>query len=246
MLGQDMPEILQHFLPYDAMASRALPGIQPLNLRDWLIRDEAFGGQMAARDHLLRAARPDVVAMDARAGSAADELLTMVLDLAYPGSGAQVERPDGVQVLIDRNDPLGTLGRLVQEDLCILQKSGDEHVLTGAVLCFPASWMLSQKFMRPLVAIHAPVAGYDAAIAARVQRMFDGVQPNKPLWRFNALWYKDPTLHQPVDAHAPRLSADEDQMAYLRSERQCILRLPVSRAVIFSIHTYVLPRAAVE
>ncbi|MCY4290646.1 MAG: DUF3445 domain-containing protein, partial [Roseovarius sp.] len=27
---------------------------------------------------------------------------------------------------------------------------------------------------------------------------------------------------------------------YLRSERQCILRMPKTRACIFSIHTYVL------
>ena len=32
---------------------------------------------------------------------------------------------------------------------------------------------------------------------------------------------------------------------FLRSERQCILRLPQSGAVVFSIHTYVLARADV-
>ncbi len=240
-----MQPILQTTLPYDAMAPRVLPGIQPLEMQDWLLRDDAFDAQMAARDHLLHTARPDVLAMDAGARAAADELLDLVLELAYPASGDKVARPDGVKITINRDDPLGTLGRLVQEDLCILQKTGDEHVLTGAVLCFPASWMLSQKFMRSLIDIHAPVEGYDKGIAARVQRMFDGVQPDRPLWRFNALWYQDPTLHQPRDAHAPRLKTHEDRMGYLRSERQCILRLRKSRAVIFSIHTYVLPRAAV-
>jgi Haem-dependent oxidative N-demethylase, alpha subunit-like len=238
-----MREVFQRSLPYDVMDTRALPGIQPLDLNDWLIRDEAYDAQMAVRDHLLRAARPDVLAMDDGARAAAGELLDLVLGLAYPGAGAAVTRADGVRVAIDRGDPLGTLGRLVQEDLCILQKIGPEHVLTGAVVCFPASWLLADKFMCPLIGIHAPVEGYDDSVAARVQRMFDGVQPGRPLWRFNALWYDDPALHQPRGAHPVR--GNEHQAPYLRSERQSILRLPQSGAVIFSIHTYLLRRADV-
>ncbi len=244
--GRNMSKILQHALPYDITAPRSLPGIQPMQLEDWLTTDDAFAGQMAARDHLLSKARNDVLAMDAMALPAAQELLDLVLGLAYEGADDQVTRADGVRVDIDRDDPLGTLGRLIQEDLCILQKIGDEHVLTGAVLCFPASWMLSEKFMAPLIGIHEPVDGYDASIAARVQRLFDGVQPGRPLWRFNALWYDDPELHQPRSASARRHEEEPDNAPYLRSERQCILRLPQTRAVIFSIHTFVLPRNAVS
>ena len=133
----------------------------------------------------------------------------------------------------------------MQEDLCILQKCGDEHVLTGAVLCFPASWTLSEKFMRPLIGIHDPVAEYDARLATRVQRLFDGVQVGRPLWRFNALWYSDPALHQPRSSSARREAHSAEEGAYLRSERQCILRLPRTNAVIFSIHSFVLKRADV-
>ena len=239
-----MVHVLQNSLPYDVSAPRPLPGIQPLRMQDWLIFDEAFAGQMAERDRLLRVARDDVLAMDSGAREAAGELLDLVLELKYPGAGVQVTRGDGECVAIDRNDPLGTLGRLVQEDLCILQKVGDQHVLTGAVLCFPASWTLSQKFMAPLTGIHAPVADYDAGIAARVQRMFDGVKPDRPLWRFNALWYSDPMLYQPRKADDPRDEMAAQTADYLRSERQCILRLPRTGAVVFSIHTYVVPRTA--
>lgn len=240
-----MSEILQHSLPYDPMAPRALPGILPLEPQDWLIRDEAFAGQMAERDRLLHDRRAEVLAMDETARPAAQELLDLVLGLAYPGAGSRVTRPDGVMVAIDRDDPLGTLGRLIQEDLCILQKTGDVHVMTGAVLCFPASWTLAEKFMAPLVGIHASVHTYDASIAARVQRLFDGVQPARPLWRFNALWYDRPDLFQPRSINDPEVTNDEINAPYLRSERQSILRLPQTAAVIFSIHTYVLARAAV-
>lgn len=240
-----MTAILQKTLPYDVTAERRLPGIQPLALRDWLIRDDAFDRQMAHRDRLLAERRDAVVVMDETARDAALELLDLVLDTAYPGAGDPAARPDGAEVPIDRDDPMGTLGRLVQEDFCILQKQGDEHVLTAAVLCFPASWMLSEKFMRPLTIIHVPVDQYDADIAARVQRLFDGVQPGRPLWRFNALWYTDPELHQPRSENDRRQERGSGSADFLRSERQSVLRLPRTGAVVFSIHTFVLARGDV-
>lgn len=241
-----MIQPLQSSLPYDPFTKPRLPGVQPLDMDDWLIRDDAFAGQMALRDQLLAERRDMVIALDDSAREAAEELLDLVLGLAYPGAGTTVTRPDGAEITVDRTDPLGTLGRLVQEDLCLMQKHGDEHVLTGAVLCFPASWMLAEKVMRPLLRIHQPVEPYDENIAARVQRLFDGVRPGRPLWRFNALWYENPTLFQPR-SEADRRPGRRAQIApFFRSERQSILRLPQSGAVVFSIHTFMVPRDRIE
>lgn len=241
-----MATILQRSIPYDPLVPRQLPGIAPFTLADWLQRDDAFAGQMALRDRLLAERRDDVLMLDESARPAAVELLDLVLTLAYGGAVDIVDRPDGVTVAVDRTDPMGTLGRLVQEDLCILQKTGDEHVLTGAVLCFPASWTLSEKFMRPLVGIHDPVTPYDEGIAKRVQRLFDGIKADRPLWRFNALWYETADLHQPRRENARRTPVDPSSAPFLRSERQCLVRLPSTGAVVFSIHTYVLSRDAIE
>ncbi|MGX0876286.1 hypothetical protein ACSSV4_000961 [Roseovarius sp. MBR-154] len=240
-----MTEILQQRLPYDVEAKRPLPGIAPLDMAEWLLVDEAFGAQMAERARLLRERRDDVLAVTEEASPAMAELLQYVLDwLAENGAGyvisaKVVRRPDGVSVPIDRDDPMGTLGHLVQEDLCLLEKRGEEHVLTAAVLCFPASWRLAEKIGRPLTAIHVPVPSYDDRIARRVQRLFDGVRPGRPLWRFNALSYAEATLHQPRRRAQPREAAT---LPYLRSERQCVLRLPETRACVFSIHSYVIAR----
>jgi hypothetical protein len=54
------------------------------------------------------------------------------------------------------------------------------------------------------------------------------------------LRYVDPTLHQPRPKMAPRAHLDGQDFRYIRSERQCVLRLPKTDAVVFSIHTYVL------
>ncbi len=232
--------ILQTSIPYDPLTPRPLPGIQPASMDDWLHCDDAFSGQMQRREVLLRERRSDVLALDSAAEPAAQELLELVLHQVYPGCTDQATRPDGQVVEIDRTRPLDTLCHLVQEDFCILQKHGDQHVLTGAILCFPASWCLSEKFMRPLIDIHIPVSGYDANIARRVQRLFDGIRPGRPLWRFNALWYEDAELHQPRSANDRREVRDPGAARFLRSERQTLLRLPETRAVVFSIHTYVL------
>ena len=217
-------------------------------MADWLIFDEAYAGQMALRDRLIKEARASVFAQLAGAEEAASEVLAMVLahlPRGFDRSGRTVARPDGFTVDLDADPPLITAARLVQEDLCILQKpeGSDEHVLTSAVLCFPASWTLAEKIGRPLAAIHGPVEDYDPGMATRVQRMFDAIRVETPLWRQNALLYASPDLYQPRAEADPR---DERHLEtpYLRSERQCLLRLPRTKDVLFSIHTYVIPVTA--
>ena len=238
--------ILQTRIPHDFGIHRPLPNVAPLSMNDWLLADEAFAAQMAERERLIAGQRDAVIAMDEGARAAAEELLQTVLGVlpgAFRREDSRVIRPDGVAVGIDTSDPMATLGRLVQEDLCLLEKrDGAEHLLTGAVLCFPAGWRLAQKYMRPLSEIHSPIPEYDAAIAARVQRLFDGVRPDRPLVRWNRLWHDDPALFQPGPRQHDTDRAEPRTAPYFRSERQCLVRLPETGAVAFSIHTYVVAR----
>ena len=218
--------------------------MNPLNLRQWLIVDEVFGEQMAYRDHLVENHLPDVFACMDTAAAAAAELQDMVVEAAsrIPGFLRKrnlVTRPDGVSVRLDAQHPLLTIGRLVQEDFCILQKSAAEHVLTAAILCFPASWSLDEKFGRPLTSIHRPVAGYDDRVARGVQRVFDALVPERPLWRANNLVYDDPDLFQPRSENARRPKPGRGK-TWLRVELQTLRKLPASKAVVFGIHTWVV------
>ena len=237
--------IFQKKIPYDLSKKRPLPAIAPLEPDQWLIVDDAYGAQMAERERLLSAKREAVIALDHAALDPAQELLNEVVFFLkklsnFTKNEGTVTCPDGRTVFIDRNDPLATLGRLVQNDFCILQKEHKEHLLTGAVLCFPASWSLAEKFMRPLTVIHEPVAPYKADIAKRVQRLFDGIKVDRPLWRFNALYYATPELFQPKHENDKRSIPEKDQARYFRSERQTIIRLPQTGAVVFGIHTFIL------
>ncbi len=233
-----MANILQNALPQGQTGHASLPGVAPCAPDDWLRIDEAYGGQMAYKAELLANRPAAVLWCDPAALEAAQEVLSEALAL-LPGLGfnvgaQQVTCPDGRVVKLDRTKPLRTLGHLVQEDICILQKHGREHVLTGAVLCFPANWRLAEKVGQPLIGIHDTVEEYDAGIASRVQRLFDGVRVGRPLWRYNRLTYADPDLHQ------PRRIADDRPRDFVRSERQCIVRMKQSDAVVFSIHTWVV------
>ncbi len=238
--------ILQSRLPEDQRAAAAarLPAMQALRPGDWLRIDDAHAAQLALKRTLLATRRDAVLRLLPGAEAAADELLEAVLDALalHPDAtltGDALRVRGGEEVVPDRADPLGTLARLVQEDFCILQKTGEEHVLTAALLCFPASWTLAEKIGRPLRRIHAPVAPYDEGIATRVQRLFDGVRPGRPLWRANLLGYDLPDLYQPHSEAAPRKPRSAAP-PWLRSERQCVLRLPRSGAEVFSIHTTVI------
>ena len=240
-----MPEILQKCIPYDVSTKKNLPGIAPLAADGWLIEDEAFNDQMGERDRLISVMPERVFADSGAAPEAKQEVLDEVLGIlrsrsSYKVNPREVIRPDGVIVPLG-GDPLLNAARLVQEDLCLHEKRGDEHVLTAAVLCFPASWTLAEKVGRPLSGVHATVDEYNADIVKRVQRLFDGIQAGRPVWRFNLLQYVQPDLFQPRTETDAR-SADEHygSGAYTRTEHQALVRMPKSGAVLFAIHTYIL------
>ncbi len=243
-----MSAILQDRLsvaPWMAAHTLRLPGTQPIDPADWLMRDEAFAAQMAYRDRLIAERPGEVHAITAGCAPAAEELRALVLAhlAAAPGyarEGCELRRPDGVAVPLD-GPPLLVAGRLVQEDLCILEKpeGAGEHVLTGAILCFPSNWTLAQKMGHGLARIHLPVDAYDETVARRVQRLFDLIRPEAPLMRANLLLYGADDLfnaRREFERHAPEPGAAR----YVRVERQVLLRLPQTGAVVFSIHTHMV------
>ena len=232
--------ILQNSIPYEWQKVTKLPGVMPLNPQEWIIFDDAYNGQMAEREILLNS-KHDVIAIDKNSEAAAFELLNAVLQFLSKADGFEVSEKQVITrdhrlVKIDYNQPLLTCGILVQNDFCLLQKIDGEHVLSAAVLCFPANWRLNEKFMKPLFSIHRNVPEYSLEIAKRVDRIFDGIHVGQPMWRFNVLEYSDAALYQPY-----RLNS-EYKPCYTRSERQTFVKLPDTGAVVFGIHTFVIKK----
>ena len=239
-----LPAHLPHAPWLDPAAGR-LPGVQPLAPDDWLIRDEVFALQMALRDRLIAERVTEVHACLPSALPAARECLDAVLgalrqDPSYTFGDASVTRPDGATVPIDRDRPLLTVGRLQQADVCLMEAEPEGHVLTGAILCFPAHWTLAEKIGRPLSRIHGPVHEYDAGLEKRVQRLFDAMRPDQVLWRANAILHSDPALFTPSREGARPVACTRETARYVRSERQTLRRLPATGVVVFTIHTYMI------
>ncbi|MEO0665586.1 MAG: DUF3445 domain-containing protein [Pseudomonadota bacterium] len=225
--------VLQKSVPYPALTARALPSLQVLDPADWLLYDEVEAEQCALREALLASDRDAVLARMAGSEAAEAEALEMI--------GAHLRDIHGRALrLFQLEDLAGT----IQEDVVILQPGPQGHVMVAALLCFPASWMLSEKIGRAMAQIHDPVEEISPRMDRQIERIFVGLRPDRPLWRWNQLWYHAPDLFQPRSVHdkRPRPDGDGD---YLRTERQCLLRMPRTGAVMFTIHTFVVARADV-
>ncbi|QDC11593.1 DUF3445 domain-containing protein [Oceanicola sp. D3] len=241
--------ILQERLGALPPAFGRLPGAAPLDMERWLMVDEAYGAQMAERERLLAERRNEVVALEAGREPVALEALEMVLAHiagrdAWQVEGRRVRCPDGRRVEVDEEDPLGSLGRLITEDICLLEARDGAQVLVGAVLCFPSRWVLAEKMGRAMLRIHAPVEVYGEELNTRVERMMVALKPGRGLWRANGHFHSDPSLFYPRAEVAEKKW--EPEARYFRSERQALIRMPQTGATLFSIHTTVVEATALS
>jgi hypothetical protein len=235
---------------------RLAMGIKALDLADWIEIDKRFAAQLEERRALLERRRGEVLAALPESEAGQRELLELLLDHLPERFPEHYDRQDGwIEnritgehfALADWNDaPLEFAGRLVQEDLCLLQRGEAGYRLVAAVLCFPAHWRLADKLGRPLEVIHEPVPGFGERLAAPVDRFFASIQVARPVWRVNWSLVDQPTLFLPPEhrGHPQPISADRaGEQLWLRVERQTLRRLPRSGDVVFGIHTYVDPLA---
>jgi dimethylamine monooxygenase subunit A len=235
---------------------RLAMGIKALDLAEWIEIDERFTPQLTQRRALLEERRGEV--LDALPESAAGqrELLDLLLEHLperfpehYQRQGGRIENlTTGECFALPAWDdaPLELAGRLVQEDLCLMQRGEAGYRLVAAVLCFPAHWRLSDKLGRPLAAIHGPVPGFGERLADPVDRFFHNIQVARPVWRVNWSLVDTPTLFLPPEHRGrpkPVSAEHAGEELWLRVERQTLRRLPRSGDVVFGIHTHVDPLA---
>ena len=155
---------------------------------------------------------------------------------------------DGIKRNLSRKEfaemPLNLAGRLVQEDLCLMAPGDTGYTLEAASLCFPSRWRLIDKIGKRMVDIHSPVPDYEDKLARPVDRFFDKLDINKPVWRVNWSLTDDPDLYQPIrktstDYSRSINSKNAGDLIFLRCERQTLRRLPNTGWILFSIKTYV-------
>lgn len=248
------------YLPFADGQWRMNLGLKALNLPEWIDIDQHFVEELALKDQLLKNQYSDVFAAIPNSQPSQQEVLDVLLNHLldyfpqyYQQQGTIIENLCTGQLwnIADfEAAPLDLAGRLVQEDLLLLQPSPSGYILAAASLCFPLRWRLSEKIGRNLAQIHAPVPGYQEKLKSPVDGLFERLKFEHPSWRMNWSIVDTPELFLPpsqtTDLETIITTENAGEKLFLRRERQTLRRLKKSLDILFTIHSYVHPLNSLE
>ena len=195
-------------------------GLAPLNLDDWIEVDDYAPTDLAEKERLLQQRHSEVFDARPEGLPGSREVLALLAD-HLPSCLPQIYRRDGNHLLflpanrrwaLDDTTlhPLDLAARLVQEDLCLMRRDPADgaYKLVAASVCFPTGWTLADKMGHSVAAIHAPIPNYDTQLESTMDRFFDRIKVDRPVWRLNWNLMSRPDLFQPR-GHVRRHSAAE-------------------------------------
>ncbi len=233
---------------------RLAMGLTPISEAEWFAPDELLHETLAEKRRLLATRHDQVFRACPEAEAASHELLQLLAGHLTRLHPRLYRREAGNRLCNDASGeawdidalplhPLDVAGRLVGEDICLMQAGDAGYRLTGASLCFPNRWVLAEKIGQPLDFIHAPVPGFAPALERPVAHFFAALKPDRIVGRVNWGIADDPTRFQPVgrEADAAITPGTVGTALFLRVERQTLRRLPQSGAVVFTIRTEITP-----
>ena len=250
-------------LPFEAGPYRMAMALTACPPDEMVEIDDRYPGEMAERRALLATRHGDVFSVCAGSEVARAETLrhlAALLPRRHPGwftrDGAWLHNhltEERWNLDAPAYDPLELAGRLVQEDLCLIEATEAGPVLQAALLCAPSRWVLAEKIGRPLAAVHAHVPLYADRLSKPVDRFMRHLQAGKLAQRLNWSIVDDPALFQIAGKHRtdrnPAVTAENaGETLFLRVERQTLARLPESGFVLFTIrvHSYPVARAITD
>lgn len=249
-----LPPIKQYY-PFQPGPFRMAMNLFPLDLAEWIEIDTDLPAHLAEKRRLLTERPTEVFAAQPQAFAGSQETLVLLaehLTTHFP----QVYQRDGKTITNHATDecwvlaasalhPLDLAGRLVQEDLCLMQRDPEHGIyrLTAASLCFPTRWRLHEKLGQALALIHGPTPHYAETIATPMDRSFDKLKPERSVWRLNWSVLDNGALFQPTghgrkDYVTDVTAANAGDKLWLRVERQTLRRLPQSGDILFTIRIY--------
>jgi dimethylamine monooxygenase subunit A len=260
-------ESIPHFRPYRWAAPEFQVGLQPITSDSWLIFDENYADFMRTKrlhlslqtERYYKTSTTSLPAQRELREHVVGHLLAEHADLFDASAGALTFKPDGHSWnLKDASiEPLWQLSDFVQEDFMLLEEIDGRQTITAASNAYSSSGRLVAAVGRDIRWAHEPVPNLTTLHGSRIDRILASVHENTLCARYN--WQLTPvaSVFYPPDPHAANRAALESVCAqlsedpslapsllYLRVERQTLRRLPVTRAVAFSIHTSSDPLAS--
>ncbi|KAK6067275.1 hypothetical protein SCUP515_10247 [Seiridium cupressi] len=144
--------------------------------------------------------------------------------------------------------PLEVMGLLATEDFFMLHNNTEtgESILTSGGVCFPGGFKIEERVGQSLWGIHAgKVRQYETKLAKSMDRFFLKLKVESAISRSNFAIEDRPELFHRHPHHNLSLEDVENPPTpdnlYLRVERQFLQRLPKSRGLLLTFHTYVTP-----
>jgi dimethylamine monooxygenase subunit A len=244
------------YLPFEAGPYRMAMGLFSVPEQEWFELDGHYTAEMSERRHLLARHHADVFAALPQSDHARAETLAEIADsLAthrpqwFAQDGSLLHNRLAGETWDRRSlpcDPLELAGRLVQEDLCLVQASDAGPMLTAALLCFPSRWRLAEKIGRPLADVHGPVPFYGERLSRPVNSFMRHLKAGHIAGRLNWSVLDDATLFQPSgkwreEPNRAVTAENAGETLSLRVERQTLRRLPRTAAILFGIRVHVYP-----
>ncbi len=251
------------YTPYDGSARLFTIGLGQLDPDRWLEPDDELERYLAEKERVLAQHRDQVFVEEDGTREAQAEVLDLVAGFVTRRHPQRYRR-DGEAIVIENGaggrkvrlddpgvSPLLAAGALVQDDLVVMRRRDTGWHLVAGYVSFPSSWSLPEKFGRRMEDIHAPVPdfGDGSRNAALINRMFDNLQVERPVFRFNWSINPDADLYYPASKAHGALPSGHDlalERTFARVERQTLRRLPASGDILFTIRIYNDPLAAVR
>lgn len=139
-------------------------------------------------------------------------------------------------------------GRLVSDDLVVMQKRQDGWTATALLLAQPTFFSLEDSFDRELFALHTPVPGGVPGLANKIAKVFDRMPAGGVFERFNwtvqigdeRWWPHGAAMREQLNSQSPDEAA---RQLHLRVERQTLVRLEETGAILFCIRICLDPLA---
>ncbi|KAI5212580.1 hypothetical protein AUEXF2481DRAFT_40608 [Aureobasidium subglaciale EXF-2481] len=239
----------------------SITGIKNTSIQDWIEIDDTYLKKLALKRELFEKQRNATIQILPGCEEAAFESLYLLADYLprrYPsmfrrGDKNTIQNIETKEIwdlnrdatTWERYHPLEVMSLLASEDFLILTTDPETGVssLKAGAICFPAGWQIQERIGHSLWQIHAgKVPQYESKLAKSMDRFFVRMRVNSAISRFNYAIDDSDELFHPHSHHNLRAEKKVhlDDL-HLRVERQFLQRLPKTRALLFSIRTYITP-----
>lgn len=249
--------------PYDGSSRLFQIGLKQLDLARWIEVDKTFDFQLAEKRRIYAQHFEQVFVAEEGTEDAQAEVLALLTE-HLPSQFPERFRRDAERLVVaghpqldglegEQLPPLHQASLLVQEDLILMRRGEDGWRLAAGSLCFPSSWVLTEKFGKAMSAIHDPVPGFGPGTrnAGLIDRMFDKLQVVQPVERFNWSIQAGDALYHPLsnDERIDRATGrpirfpdvEAAARAFIRVERQTLRKLPAAGDILFTIRIHLDP-----